>query len=91
MNRTLYAVALLAALGTAGLAHAQMSPAPPPTKPAPPPTTSSTAEPPKQIPDPTLPNTSTGCGMVNPESSGAAQAPSPSMSTPLPNAAAPCR
>jgi hypothetical protein len=84
MNRTLSAIALFVALGAAGLAHAQVNAVPPPAKP-------SAAEPPKQIPDPTLPNTSTGCGMANPESSGSAQPPSPSMSTPLPNDAAPCR
>jgi hypothetical protein len=56
MNRMLYAVALFAALDTAGLAHAQMNTAPPPAKPSAP-------EPIKQIPDPTLPNNNrTGCG-----------------------------
>jgi hypothetical protein len=96
MNRMLYALALFAALDTAGLAHAQMNTAPPPAKPSAP-------EPIKQIPDPTLPNNNrTGCGMGMPEGSGSAQAPSPSSNgsaqattssstAPIPNPAAPCR
>jgi hypothetical protein len=103
MNRTLYAVALLAALSTAGVAHAQMNPAPPSAIPSPPPAKPSAAEPIKQIPDPTLPNnTGTGCGMGMPEGRGSAQATSPSSNgsaqavtspstAPIPNPAAPCR
>ena len=83
MNRTLYAVALFAALGTArggSTRNTQRRPAKP-----------SAAEPIKQIPDPTLPNnTGTGCGMGMPEGSGSAQTTSPSMGPP-PNPAAPCR
>ncbi len=98
MNRTRYAFALLAVLGTAGLAHAQTNPAPPATKPSLPPTPAapSPAEPVKQIPDPSLSNsTSTGCGTAMPAKiippSNSAQANSPSTMAPPPNPAAPCR
>ena len=104
MNRRLYAVALLAALGTAGLAHAQTTPAPPAAKPSSPAAAPSPAEPIKQIPDPGLPNTSTGCDMGTPQSSGSpAQPASPSSNRsaqpsfpsssiiPPLNPAAPCR
>ena len=95
MIRTLYVVALLAALGTAGVAHAQVNSAPPPAKP-------SAVEPIKQIPDPTLPNSNgAGCGMGMPKGSGSAQTTSPSNEAsaqatsqsmaPPPNPAAPCR
>lgn len=97
MNRTLYAVALFAALGTAGLVHAQTNPTPPANKPSTPaPVAPSPVEPIKQIPDPGLPNsTSTGCGTAMPAKiippSNSAQANSPSTTAPPSNPAAPCR
>jgi hypothetical protein len=84
MNRTLYAMALFAALGITEVAHAQVNSTSPPAKP-------SAAEPIKQIPDPTLPNNNgAGCGMGMPQGRGSAQTTSPSMGPP-PNPAAPCR
>jgi hypothetical protein len=98
MNHTLFAAALFAALGSFGLAHAQMNAAPPPANPA-------AAEPTtNKSPDPTLPyqapgtasdattnnNSRAGCATGTP-GSGSAQFTSPSMSAPLPNGTAPCR
>ena len=96
MNRMLYAVALFSALGTAGMAHAQINAAPPPANPtAAEPTTS-------KSPDPTLPyqasgtasgattNNRSGCATGAPASTSAAQAASPSMAAPLPNGGTPC-
>jgi hypothetical protein len=97
MNRTLYAVALFAALGTAGLVHAQTNPTPPATKPSTPaPVAPSPVEPIKQIPDPGLPNsTSTVCGtamparIIPPANTASAQTNSPTSTVLLSDPAAP--
>jgi hypothetical protein len=96
MNHTQYAVALFGALGTAGMAHAQINAAPPPANPA-------AAEPTtNKSPDPTLPyqapgtaseatpnNNRSGC-TGTPAGNSAAQATSPSMAAPLPKCGTPC-